>query len=323
MSRRLPPLNPLHAFEVVARHGSFTKAAGELGVTQSAVSRQVAVLEGFLKCSLLHRERGGASLTAEGRRYWQDIAKVFDVIAKATEAAMSPKPGTIVRVRTYNTFASRWLLPRLPRFREEHPAIEVRLSTGIADVDFRRDQVDVAIQFGAGNWPGLSRKLLLPDVIQPVCSPKLLRRRNAPRRIEDLARCTLLHTKYRRDDWATWLKAVGGPEVGGTGMVLPGSVLAYQAALEGLGIAMGQIPLLGPELTSGVLVPLFDRPLRRPLAHYAVWPSLQKPGFGLRLFLGWLEREAGVEGAEAPDAIARASRPARAAPRAGAGPAPS
>lgn len=295
MVRRVPPLNPLHAFEVVARLGSFTRAAEEMQVTQSAVSRQVAVLEAYAKRRLFLRDRGGLTLTPDGEAYRREIAPAFALMASATEQLLSQSASQVLRVRTYTTFATRWLLPRLTRFQDQHPAIDVQLSTGIAAVDFRREKVDLAIQFGAGNWPGLDQRELVRDVIQPVCSPRLLRRRNAPRRIEDLARATLLHTKYRRNDWADWLRAYDGPEIAGAGMVLPGSLLAYQAAMEGLGIAMGQIALLRHELATGMLVPLFNRPLVRPLAHYAVWPAGQTPGRNLRLFLGWLDGETASE----------------------------
>ncbi len=288
---RLPPLNPLHAFEAAARHGSFTRAAEELQVTQSAVSRQVAVLEGFLRQRLFRRDRHGIRLTAEGRAYHAEISPAFLRIAGATQRLLAIADHRPIRLRSYSTFATRWLLPRLPRFHEAHPGTEVVLSTGIAPIDFDREDVDLAIQFGAGGWPGLDQRKLIADVIQPVCSPKLLRRRTAPRTLADLARCTLLHTKYRRNDWQDWLRAVGGPDIAAGGMALPGSVLAYQAAMEGLGIAMGQLPMLRQELASGVLVTLFE-PLARPLAHYAVWPARQTPDHRMRAFLDWLEQEA-------------------------------
>ncbi|MBR0650538.1 transcriptional regulator GcvA [Roseomonas terrae] len=295
MSRRIPPLNPLHAFEAAARLGSFTRAAQELQVTQSAVSRQVAVLEGYLKRRLFNRDHHGITLTTDGESYRREVAPAFARIGTATRRLLDAAEVHPLRIRSYSTFATRWLLPRLPRFHQHHPGIEVRLSTGIAPVDFMREELDVAIQFGAGDWPGLDQQKLIADVIQPVCSPKLLRRRNAPRTIEDLRHCTLLHTKYRRNDWQDWLAAVGGPEIADGGMVLPGSVLAYQAAMEGLGIAMGQVPLLRSEITTGVLVPLFDRPVERKLAHYAVWPARHPPDQRLRLFLAWLEREVGID----------------------------
>lgn len=292
MARRIPPLNPLHVFEVAARLGSFTRAAEELQVTQSAVSRQVAVLEGYLKRRLFHRDPHGITLTSDGDDYRREIAPAFARIDAATRRLLDAADANPLRLRSYSTFAAKWLLPRLPRFHASHPGIEVRLSTGIALVDFGREELDVAIQFGAGDWPGLEQRKLLGDIIQPVCSPKLLRRRHAPKVIEDLKRCTLLHTKYRRNDWHDWLEAVDGPDISETGMVLPGSVLAYQAAMEGLGIAMGQLPLLRQEIASGALVPLFDRPVTRPLAHYAVWPARRGADHRLRAFLAWLEREA-------------------------------
>ncbi len=291
MARRIPPLNPLHVFEAAARLGSFTKAAEELNVTQSAVSRQVAVLEGYLKLRLFRRERYGITLTPIGKAYREEVAPAFSQIAAATERLLHAGRVEPLRLRCYNIFALKWLIPRLPRFQADHPGIEVRLSTSVALVDFAQDELDLAIQFGDGSWPGLEARKLIPDVLQPVCSPKLLRRRQAPRSIEDLRHQRLLHTRFRRNDWRDWLAAVGGPDIADTGTEFPGSLLAYQAAAEGLGIAMGQVRLLALDIAAGSLVPLFDRPVERPLAHYAVWPKGRAMNHRLRVFLAWLEQE--------------------------------
>jgi LysR family glycine cleavage system transcriptional activator len=289
MARKMPPLNPLHVFEASARLGSFTKAAEELGVTQSAVSRQVAVLEAYVRQRLFRRDRHGITLTPAGGAYLKDIAPAFARVAAATEKLRQAGQAEPLRLRCYNTFAVKWLIPRLPRFQADHPAVEVRLSNAVAEVDFTRDEVDLAIQFGDGNWPGLNSRLLIPDVIQPVCSPRLLRGRKALGTLDDLRRHQMLHSRYRRSDWNRWLAAVGRPDLPVSGMEFPSSVLTYQAATDGLGIAMGQVRLLAHDFKAGALVPLFDRPVERPMAHYAVWP--RSPDRKVRAFLAWLARE--------------------------------
>jgi LysR family glycine cleavage system transcriptional activator len=289
MARRIPPLNPLHAFEASARLGSFTNAAKELGVTQSAVSRQISVMEGYARQRLFRRDRHGITLTPAGDTYLRDIAPAFARIAAATERLLQAGTAEPLRLRCYSTFAVKWLIPRLPRFREDHPGIEVRLTTGVAPVDFTREEVDLAIPFGDGNWPGLHSQLLLPDVIQPVCSPRLLRGRKALRTLDDLRQHPMLHARYRRDDWKDWLTAVGRPDLLVPGMEFPSSLLTYQAATEGLGVAMGQVRLLAHDFKAGALVALFDALIERPMGHFAVWP--RSPDRKVRAFLDWLARE--------------------------------
>ncbi len=296
MSRPIPPLNPLHVFEVAARLGSFAEAAEELGVTQSAVSRQVAVLEGYLGQPLFIRGRRGVTLTPAGEGYRQAVAPAFQAIAQATQRLRQAKEEAPLRLRVYATFAAKWLLHRLPGFQAAHPEVQVKLSHTVAPVDFRgRDrEVDLAIQFGRGAWPGLHRRLLLPDVIQPVCAPNLLQGKLPLRQPTDLARHRLLISRYRRDDWRDWLVAIGLPDLPRNGMEFTSSVLTYQAAEAGLGVAMGQIHLLGPEIAAGSLVPLFERPLERPLGHYVVWPMDRPPSRNARAFLAWLLQQ--IEG---------------------------
>lgn len=292
MSRRMPPLNPLHVFEVAARMGGFGRAASELNVTQSAVSRQIAVLEGFLGVRLFHREPHGATLTEAGRAYAAEIGEPFARIAAATARLSDDKVAETLHVRAYATFATKWLIPRLPPFKAHYPRLNIRLSNIVKPVDFTRETVDIAVQLGTGQWPGTHSALLLPDIIQPVCSPALAASldRHDP---ADLRSRQLLHSYYRRRDWPDWLAAVGVPDVDvARGMVFESSVLTYQAAAEGLGVAVGQILLLKDEIAAGRLVPLFDRPVRRDLGLYAVWPTDRPRSRKLDLFLAWLEDEA-------------------------------
>ena len=286
----IPPLNPLRVFEVAARLESFTAAATELGVTQSAVSRQIATLEAALDTQLFARERHGVILTKEGRTYRDGIAPAFTMIRAASAALKNPKAEPL-RLRIYTTFAAKWLIKRLPRFQELHPKISLRLDASVENVNFSRDEVDLAIQFGRGDWRGVEKKLLIHDVIQPVCSPKFLRSHPELRSVDRLRGQHLLHSQYRRRDWTDWLASIGRPDLRSDGILYPNSMLAYEAAIEGIGIAMGQMFLLKDDIAAGTLVPLFDRPFTRPLAYFAVWRKGAVQNRKVASFLKWLTEE--------------------------------
>jgi LysR family transcriptional regulator, glycine cleavage system transcriptional activator len=292
---RIPPLNPLRVFETVARTENLTAAAHELHVTQSAVSRQIAVLENYLGVELLKRERHGVSLTPAGRSYAEEIAPAFGAIASATEALLRETRQGALRLRTYTTFAAKWLIPRLPDFHARHPDVEVRLSTAVPDVDFHREPVDMAIQFGDGQWPSVRADLLFGDVFEPVCSPAFLAE-HAPDRAhpESLLRQTLLEAHYRRKDWEEWLAANGLQDMCAASprMTFNSSVLALQAAVSGLGVAIGQRRLLDAEFAAGQLVRPFARtkwkPFTRDRAYWLLRPQHQRETRKTRAFREWL-----------------------------------
>lgn len=295
MARRIPPLNPLRVFETVARTENLTGAAHELHVTQSAVSRQIAVLESYLGVELLRRQRHGVSLTRVGRAYADQIVPAFATIASATEDLFKDTNQGALRLRTYTTFAAKWLIPRLPDFHTRHPGIEVRISTAVPDVDFDRDPVDMAIQLGDGRWPNVQADLLFPDQIEPVCSPRFLAQ-HAPDRQhpESLLRQRLLVAHYRRNDWDDWLAASGLKEMSADSgrMSFNSTVLTLQAAVHGLGIAIGQTRLLASEFDSGLLLRPFAqtrwKPLRFERAYYLLRPQHQRETRKTRAFREWL-----------------------------------
>ena len=291
--KTIPPLNPLRVFEVAARLESFTAAAVELGVTQSAVSRQIATLEAALDTQLFVRERHGVMLTKEGRAYGEAIAPAFTIIRTASAALKAPKSEPL-RLRIYTTFAAKWLIKRLPKFQERHPKINVRLDASVENVNFSRDNVDLAIQFGRGDWRGVEKRLLIPDVIQPVCSPKFRRKHPELRSLDALRGRHLLHSHYRRKDWTDWLTSVERPDLLSEGTLYPNSMLAYEAAIEGIGVAMGQTFLLKDDIAAGTLVPLFDRPLTRPLGYFAIWRKGAVQNRKVTSFLKWLTQEIGT-----------------------------
>jgi LysR family glycine cleavage system transcriptional activator len=296
MAEPVPPFNPLHVFTVAARLGSFTQAGELLGVSQAAVSRQVAVLEGYLDTRLFRRERFGVALTPEGQMLQEEVGPAFERIAAATERVRRETRTSPLRLRVYNTFAAKWLLPRLYRFEAAHPGIAVRLSHSVTPVNFQRDAADLAIQLGDGRWPGLGSRRLLPDILQPVCSPRLLEGDPSLREPDGLLQHRLLVSRYRRSDWRDWLAGIDRLDLLRDGMEFTSSVLTYQAAAEGLGIAIGQMPLLAQDMRAGLLVPLFALPVRRDLDYHAVWPADRPPERKAQTFLSWLYKEVEADG---------------------------
>lgn len=294
MSRRFPPLNPLRVFAVVARYDNLTAAAHELHVSQSAVSRQIAALEAYLGTELLRRERHGVSLTRTGAAYAKKVMPALDDIADATEKLLRNTSHGVLRVRTYTTFTAKWLIPRLPDFRDRYPDIEVLVSNAVPDVDFDRDAVDLAIQFGDGNWPRVQLDMLFPDEIEPVCSPGYLAALPRGAALETLLKQRLLVSHYRRTDWDDWLASSGNAEAASSAerMSFSTSVLTWQAALDGLGMAIGQSAMLQSEFRNGTLVRPFRQPLRRSKAHYLVRPANQRFSRRVEAFRGWLLEQA-------------------------------
>ncbi len=283
-----PPLNPLHVFEVASRVMSFTKAAAELNVTQSAVSRQISTLEGAINVKLFKRGREGISLTESGEAYRKEIGPAFSRILWATNEIREHRLSDPLRLRVYSSFAARWLIPKLPAFKELHPNIDFRMNTAVQPVDFSRDSVDMAIQFGNGQWPDVSCKKIMGDDIQPVCSPKLYEAVGGIDTVEDLKKVQLISARLRSKDWKDWMEDRRITGFDPNFMEFPSSHLAYQAAGAGLGVAIGQLQLVEDDIRDGKLMLLFDKPLSRDLGYYAMWPSELSLGQKMRVFLNWI-----------------------------------
>lgn len=285
----LPPLNPLRAFEAAGRLKSIRRAAEELAVTPGAVSRQVQILETHLGVRLFRRLPRAITLTAAGEQYLEQVSFHLAGIETAT-AKLTGKTGRQqVKIRAYTTFAMKWLIPRLTAFHAQHQSVEVRLTTSLEEVDFDREDVDGAVRLGGGDWKGHGVDLLVRNELVPVCAPRFSqeRRLRAP---GDLASHMLLHSLARPDDWAHWLRHAGlsGIDAYG-GQKYESSVLAYQAAIEGQGVAMAQRALVQGELAAGTLVAPF--PLQLDMGrwtYYLIYPQsrLRNPAF--RVFRDWL-----------------------------------
>src|SRR3954463_3595462 len=186
MTVRLPSLNGLRAFEAAARHLSFTLAAAELNVTQTAISHQIRRLEEELGIRLFIRQNRALALTAEARDYLPGIRAAFNDLRLATDRLLRKDDDKVLTISTLASLAAKWLLPRLTDFQEQHPGIDVRITTSTSLVDFQRDDVDDAIRYGRGQWPGLRADWLMADELFPVCSPSLIHGERALRVVEDL-----------------------------------------------------------------------------------------------------------------------------------------
>ena len=284
-------MNPLHVFEVASRVGSFTKAAKVLSVSPSAVSRQIAVLESFLDVRLFHRSQEGNVLTKAGEEYYRAIAPAFETITSITDRIKRTHDSAPLTVRVPSTFAVRFLIPRLSDLGEQHPDINVRIVTGFGAVDFQREDVDISIQLGSGEWPGTECKMLFANWAQPMCSPKLFKGGQPIRRIDDLLGHRLLMSSNRQADWVEWVTAAGRPDFPLDRMEtikFPNSMLAFQAAADGIGVVIGQVPLL--EFAEQGMVRLFGGPIRQG-SYYAAWRAETGPSRKTRNFLSWLQRQ--------------------------------
>ena len=254
MERRLPPLNGLRAFEAAARLLSFTRAAAELNVTQSAISHQIRGLEERLGVLLFKRMPHALLLSETGEALLPIVADAFDRLAEGVAAVIEHEVKGVLTVNVSPSFAVKWLAPRLGRFRERFPGIELHLLTSNYYTDFAREGVDAAIRHGVGPWHGLRADRFLDDQVYPVCSPKLLEGPHAIRRPEDLQHHVLLDL-IERPYWARWLAAAGVPDLKPREVVLFDDIgVGLEAAAVGMGIAMGRSTILGDDLMNGRLV---------------------------------------------------------------------
>lgn len=288
MSVRLPSLNGLRAFEAVARHMSFTKAAEELNVTQTAVSHQIRRLEAELGVPLFLRLNDGLALSEDGQAYLPGIRAAFHELRYSTEQLLESRDKSVLTISTLVSFASKWLLPRLPSFQQAFPAIDVRISASTERVDFRKDAIDAAIRYGRGDWKGLRADFLMSDEVFPVCSPALAQTLRAP---ADLANHTLLQVSgVTAGDWGAWLRAAGQPLqlAEGPRMTFDLAMMAVQAAVDGQGVCIGRSTYVEDDLRAGRLVAPFGLRLKDELGFYLVTPHETAESKKIVAFRAWL-----------------------------------
>jgi LysR family glycine cleavage system transcriptional activator len=287
MARRLPPLNALKAFEAAARSESFTRAADELNVTQGAVSHQVKGLEDTLGLKLFHRERQRLILTESGRQYLAVVRDALDRIAVGTEQLLQRQSSGVLTVSTSPDFAAKWLINRLGRFAEKHPGIDLRVSASTQYVDFAREEVDVAIRHGDGNWPGLDIVRLYSERLFPVCSPKLAAGRNRITKPSDLLKFPLLRLEDAKN-WARLFEAAGIADPVGPGPVLNRASMLIDAAIDGQGVALARTALAAWDLIHGRLIRPLAVSLRMANTYWIVCPKAASEVPKIAAFRAWV-----------------------------------
>ncbi|WP_205949704.1 LysR substrate-binding domain-containing protein [Paracoccus sp. SM22M-07] len=286
------PLNPMRAFSVAARHKTFTAAAQEMGISQVAISRQIAILEDYLNVQLFERGSRSARLTEVGRAYGAEISAIFEDLERSTHRMLRHETERTIHLRLYPSVAHFWLLPRLPDFYARHPGLRVRMDTTVAPLDFRGTHLDAAIQLGGGPWREARSRHLFDEEIDVVCSPAQLQRRpvSGP---ADLAGADLLHSRYRRRAWQDWAEANNVDLPHREGVEFDSSLLTYSAAQQGLGFAIGQLRLLEVELSAGRLFRPLLRPVPTGASFHVVWPTTLSVAPKTRSFIDWLLDQVG------------------------------
>jgi len=293
MRKPLPPLSALRAFEAVARQLSFSKAAAELHVTPGAISQRIRALEELLGTKLFERTRRSVSLSDAGARILPDLQAGLEMLARVLGSKTTPFGERTLTISVAPSFASKWLLPRLPKFHEQHPDIDLRISATVGLADFQREKVDFAIRLGHGNYPGLVAEPLFSEALTPLCSPALLKRKGSLKRPDQLRKYRLIHDTSipggEQAAWERWLTLAGAKNVStqrGTRFTL--AELALQAAIDGAGVVLGRIVLAEADLAAGRLVRPFKTVLPLDVSYFLVRSKLAAPRHELRCFRDWL-----------------------------------
>lgn len=295
--RRLPPLNALRAFEAAARHLNFSRAAEELSVTPGAVSQQIQNLEDYIGAALFKRTPKGLLLTDAAQIALPALREAFDRLAEAASMLTAAVDGRRLTVSVAPSFAAKWLVPRLGLFEEAHPQVDVWVSAGMELVDFASGEVDVAIRYGAGRYPGLEVQRLMQETVLAVCSPDLLTT-NPLEELTDLAHHVLLHdgspdADDSCPDWTMWLAARGVKGVDGQrGPRFNQSSLVIEAAVGGRGVALAKRALAQADLDAGRLVAPFQIATAVDFAYYVVHPKAKGRLPQVKAFVTWLAAQA-------------------------------
>ena len=299
------PLHALAGFVATARAGNLSRAAEGLHLTVSALSHQIRGLEERLGQRLFVRNARGVELTSDGRQLFERIAPHLDAIEQALRPFRARRDD-VLTLTLMPSFASSWLLPRLPDFLAAHPQIEINLQSTVERVDFERaTDVDAGLRYGPGQWPGLHAVHLFDDWVTPVASPELIQRLGRPT-LETLAQFPLLGAPGGR--WSEWFERTGIQPPRRFVANFDDSETLHRAAVEGLGIALGRMTLARPMLDAGRLMVLFDERLPAQYAHYLVYPERAQAHAGLALFRDWLLGQAQAYARE--DALAVQARTA-------------
>lgn len=290
-------LNALRAFEAAARHSSFSLAAEELHVSHSTISHHVKGLEKTLGVALFHRQNRAVRLSRAGERLLPVLKTSFDRISSTLETISNGGKQNTLRITLTPSFANKWFIPRLHRFREENPDIKFELKQSLSSADFNKKQFDVGVRFGLGNWAGLCSELLLPIRMTPLCSPKLLSQKATLKSPKDLGQFTLIHADVDgasndKSEWQIWLDAMGATEINSNdGLSFQDPGLALNAARDGLGIAMGYLELAADDLSNGQLIRPFATEVQHIWPYFIVVPEYNMDDPQVQIFCAWLRAE--------------------------------
>jgi DNA-binding transcriptional LysR family regulator len=288
MSHHLPPLSALRIFEAAGRKRSFKLAAEEIGITPSAVSHSIQTLEDRLGSALFHRSRKGIALTPEGKHYLPAVAEALKLLTCAPERTRHGHV-RMLHISVTPTFGLRLLLPRLHRFRALHPDIDVVIDTTHTFVELARDSADLAIRLGNGDWEDVIAEKLLTETLVPVCSPQLVKRLGP---VPSLADAPIIHITTLRQGWQAWTRATGrGPVDCERGLKVDNAHMAIEAAVAGLGIAMGRRPMVDAELEQGTLVRFDTEEVASETSYWLVMPQPSGMRPDLQAFRNWLTEE--------------------------------
>jgi LysR family glycine cleavage system transcriptional activator len=309
MSRQLPGLRAFRTFEAAARHRSFTRAADELGVTPAAVSYLVRELEAQLKVKLFQRTSRVVRLTDAGETLSMAVGEALDGIRRAVERVQQADGQPRLNVTATPSFAIKWLVPRLNRFLDRMPDVDVRIDMSRHVVDFAREDMDIGVRYGTGDYPQLGVDHLYAETVAPVCSPRLMKGRHPLRQPRDLRHHTLLHVDWQAlgETWPTWQMWMQSAAITGIeatrGIHFGQGVMAIQAAIDGQGVALGDASLVAADVRAGRLVRPFDLSLKATprFAYWIVTPPRAADRPLVQAFRAWLLEEAAAMQTSAPE----------------------
>lgn len=295
-NQELPPLNAIRAFEAAARRGSFVEAAKDLHVTHWAIGKQIRLLEDWLGVPLFERRTRGVALTDQGADLLTDVSSALSRLTSATGRLRGPQAARrvsgIVRINVLPSIALRWLLPRLAKFQESFPSVEVKVTTTSRRLRYVGTAFDIGIRTGAERSAGIQCQMLMPDRRLPVCNPRILRDRPIENP-QDLRRHVLLHSTTTRSAWPQWLATAGVPNLNpARDLEFDHVYLQVQAAADGLGVALGSLPLIEADIAAGRLVCPLAAPELRADDYQLLIPEDRLRDPAIKAFRGWVLAEA-------------------------------
>lgn len=300
MKRSLLPLNALRAFDAAARHMSFKRAADDLSVTPAAISQQIRSLEETLGVELFKRTSRTLILTEAAQLALASLKEGFEKMEEAVDAMTATKDTNTLRISVAPSFATKWLVPRLASYYQRRPNAVVKVSASMAVADFQAQEVDLAVRYGLGNYPGMHSEELLRDMVYPVCSPDLLGGKKSLSSPEEITELTLIHDDNGGNlsdtyGWNSWLRAAGiKPKEGMPALHFNAHVLAIEAAIAGRGVALARHTIAEADIKAGRLVRPFGEAIPIDFAHYIVCPPEKLQLEQVQDFINWLKEEVSV-----------------------------